>query len=141
MLRVSFHVGHSLMRFQITMCWRCSHVDKQKQPINHISATYQNVEGGGLGSMNVHVPTKHLKQQKGNTKCSIREKVPSIFKNVALGSLKFSFQYNHPLDISLYLTEATAYRHFRELHKMRYLVPCGILCHYNKVLDDKYCHP
>ena len=48
----------------------------------------------------------------------IRDKFPSIFKNVVLGSLK-SFFHDHQVDISLYLTEATALRHSRELASLK----------------------
>ena len=46
---------------------------------------------------------------------SIRDKFQSLFENVVLGSLKSFFQLDHQVDISLYLTEATALRHSREL--------------------------
>ena len=46
---------------------------------------------------------------------SIRDKFQSLFENVVLGSLKSFFQLDHQVDISLYLMEATALRHCREL--------------------------
>ena len=38
-----------------------------------------------------------------------------IFKNVVVGSIKSFFQLDHQVDISGYLTEATALRHSRIL--------------------------
>ena len=38
----------------------------------------------------------------------IRHNFPSVFENVVLGNLKSFFQSDHQVDISLYLTEATA---------------------------------
>jgi len=46
---------------------------------------------------------------------SIRDKFQSLFENIVLGSIKSFFQLDHQVDISLYLTEATALRHSREL--------------------------
>ena len=43
----------------------------------------------------------------------LEKKMPSLFGNVVLGSLKSFFQLDHQVDISLYLTEATALRHCR----------------------------
>ena len=51
----------------------------------------------------------------------IREKMPPLFGNVVLGSLKSFFQLDHQVDISLYLTEATALRHCRELANLKLL--------------------
>jgi hypothetical protein len=45
----------------------------------------------------------------------IRDKFPSLFENVVLGSLKSFFELDHQVDISLYLTKATALCHSREL--------------------------
>ena len=45
----------------------------------------------------------------------IRHKFPSLCKGVVLGSFKSFFQLNHQVHIGLYLTEATALRHSREL--------------------------
>ena len=45
----------------------------------------------------------------------IRDKFLSLFENVAEGSLKSSFQLDHQVDISLYLTEATTLLHSKEL--------------------------
>ena len=44
----------------------------------------------------------------------IRDKFPSLFENVILGSLKSFFQLDHQVDISFYLMEAIALCHFRE---------------------------
>ena len=40
---------------------------------------------------------------------------PSIVENAVLWSLKSFFQSGHEVDIRLYLTEATALRHSKEL--------------------------
>ena len=45
----------------------------------------------------------------------IRDKFPSLFENVVLGNLKSFFEFDHQVDNSLYLTEATALYHSREL--------------------------
>ena len=45
----------------------------------------------------------------------IRDKFPSQFENVVLRNLKYFFQLDQQIDISLYLTEATIVRHCREL--------------------------
>ena len=48
----------------------------------------------------------------------VRHKFPSLFEEVILGSLKYFysfFQLDHQVDISLYLTEATALQHSRKL--------------------------
>jgi hypothetical protein len=45
----------------------------------------------------------------------IRDKFQSIFENVVLGSLKSLFQLDHQSQHSLYLMEATALHHSREL--------------------------
>ena len=45
----------------------------------------------------------------------MRDKFSSLFENAEVGSLKSFFQLNHRVDISLYLMEATALSHFREL--------------------------
>ena len=45
----------------------------------------------------------------------IKDKCPSLFKNVILGSLKSFFNLDHQVDINLYLTEATSLRHSKEL--------------------------
>ena len=45
----------------------------------------------------------------------IRNKFSSLCKSVVLGSFRSFFQLNHQVDISLYLTEATALRHSREV--------------------------
>ena len=46
---------------------------------------------------------------------SIRDEFPSLFENVVLGSLKSFFHLIHQVDIGLYLTEASALHHSREL--------------------------
>jgi len=46
---------------------------------------------------------------------SIRDKFALLFENVVLGSLESFFQLDQKVDISLYLTEATALRHSRKL--------------------------
>ena len=46
---------------------------------------------------------------------SIRDKFPSLFENVLLGSIESFFQLDHLVDITLYLTEPTALCHSREL--------------------------
>ena len=43
----------------------------------------------------------------------IRDKFPSMFESIVLGSLKSFFQLDHQSDISLYLTEAATLRHSR----------------------------
>jgi hypothetical protein len=45
----------------------------------------------------------------------IREKFLSLFKNVVPGSLKSFFQWDQQVNVRLYLTEATALCHSREL--------------------------
>ena len=45
----------------------------------------------------------------------VRDKFPSLFENVVPGSLKSFFQLDQQVNISLYLTEATAIHHFRGL--------------------------
>ena len=45
----------------------------------------------------------------------IRDKFPSLFENVVRGSPKSVFQLDHQVDISLFLKEAIALRHSREL--------------------------
>ena len=46
----------------------------------------------------------------------IRDKCPSLFENITLGSLMYFFQLDHQVDISLYLTEVIAlHHHSREL--------------------------
>ena len=45
----------------------------------------------------------------------IRDKFSLLFQNVVLGSLESFFKLDQQDDISLYLTEATALRHSREL--------------------------
>ena len=49
----------------------------------------------------------------------IRDKFPSLFENVVLGSLKYFFQLDHQVDISLYLKEATALHQSRELASLK----------------------
>ena len=49
----------------------------------------------------------------------IRDKFPSLFEDVVPGSLTSFFQLDHEVDISLYLIEVTALRHFRELASMK----------------------
>ena len=44
-----------------------------------------------------------------------RDKFPSLFENVLLGSLKSFVQINQQVNVSLYVTEATALCHYREL--------------------------
>ena len=46
---------------------------------------------------------------------SIRDEFPSLFENVIIGNPKSFFQMDHQVSISLYLTEATALRHSKEL--------------------------
>ena len=50
---------------------------------------------------------------------SIKNKFPSLFENVVLGSLKAFFQLDRQVDISLYLTEATTLHHSRELASLK----------------------
>jgi hypothetical protein len=45
----------------------------------------------------------------------IRDKFQSLFENVVTWSLMSLFQLDHQVDISLYLIEATALHHSREL--------------------------
>lgn len=46
----------------------------------------------------------------------MRDRFPSLFQNIALGGLKFSsYQLNHLVDISCYLTKVTTPRYFTEL--------------------------
>ena len=45
----------------------------------------------------------------------IRDKFPSLFENVVVGSLKSFFQSNQQVNNSLYLMEATTPCHSREL--------------------------
>ena len=45
----------------------------------------------------------------------ISDKFQSLFEKVILGSLKFFFQLDQQVDISLYLMKATAFCHSREL--------------------------
>ena len=45
----------------------------------------------------------------------IKDKLPSIFKNVVLGNLESCFQLDRQVDISRYLTDPIALRHSREL--------------------------
>ena len=49
----------------------------------------------------------------------IRDKFPSLFENVVLGSLWSFFQLDHEVGISLYLMEATALRHSSELPSLK----------------------
>ena len=49
----------------------------------------------------------------------IRNKCPSLFEDVGLGSLKSFFQLDHQVDINLYLTKATALHHSKELASLR----------------------
>ena len=49
----------------------------------------------------------------------IKDKLPSLFENVVLGSLKSFFQLDFQVDISLYLTKATALHHSRELDGLK----------------------
>ena len=49
----------------------------------------------------------------------IRDKFPSIFENVVLGSLQSFFQLDQRVNISLFLTEATALYHSRELTSLK----------------------
>jgi hypothetical protein len=46
---------------------------------------------------------------------SIIYKFRLLFENEVLGGLKYSFELDHQVDISLYLTEVTALHHSREL--------------------------
>jgi hypothetical protein len=59
----------------------------------------------------------------------IRDKFPSLFENVVLGSLNSFFQLDHQGDISLYLKEATA---LLPLWKISYLKPS--LCTFNPII-------
>lgn len=45
----------------------------------------------------------------------IRDKFQYLFKNVVWGSLKSSFNWDHQIDVSLYFTQAIAFRHLRKL--------------------------
>ena len=45
----------------------------------------------------------------------IRDKFQLLFEKVVLGCLKYFFQLDHHIDISLNLIEATTFRHSREL--------------------------
>ena len=47
------------------------------------------------------------------------DKFPSLFENVALGSLKCIFQLDHQVDITLYLMETTACRDAKELASLK----------------------
>ena len=49
----------------------------------------------------------------------IRDKFPSLFENVVLGSLKSFIQMNHQVDISRYLTEATTLCPCKELPSLK----------------------
>ena len=49
---------------------------------------------------------------------SIRDKFPSLFENVVLKSLKSFYKLDHQVDISLYLTEATALCYSSELARL-----------------------
>jgi hypothetical protein len=46
---------------------------------------------------------------------SIRDEFSSLLENVVLGSLKSFFHLDHQVDIDLYLIEASALHHSREL--------------------------
>ena len=48
-----------------------------------------------------------------------RDKFPSLLENVVLGSLESFFQLDHQMDINLYLMEATALCHSRELASLK----------------------
>ena len=45
----------------------------------------------------------------------IRDKFSSLFENVFLGSLKSFFQLDNQVDISIYLTEVTAFGQSKDL--------------------------
>ena len=45
----------------------------------------------------------------------IKDKWQSLFENVVLGNLKSFFQLDHQVDVSLYLTDAIALHHPKEL--------------------------
>ena len=45
----------------------------------------------------------------------VRDKFQGLLDNVVIEVLKSFFQLDHHLDISLYLVEAIALRHFKEL--------------------------
>ena len=45
----------------------------------------------------------------------IKDKFKSLFKKVIIGSLKSLFQEDQQVDINVYLTEATALRHSRDI--------------------------
>ena len=49
----------------------------------------------------------------------IRDKFPSLFENVVPRNLKSFFQSDQQINISLYLTEATALRHSKELNGLK----------------------
>ena len=49
----------------------------------------------------------------------VRDKFPSLFKNVVLESLNSFFSLNHQIDIGFYLTKATTLRHFKELISLK----------------------
>ena len=76
LLRVSFHVDHSPIRFQILVGGRCLHVNKHKLPTNHILVAYQNVEGGGHMPLDIHAPTTTL----FNLQLPITEGLKTCFK-------------------------------------------------------------
>jgi hypothetical protein len=44
-----------------------------------------------------------------------RDRIPSLFQNLVVGSLKSYFQLTYQFDISRYFTEATALHYYREL--------------------------
>ena len=49
----------------------------------------------------------------------IRDEFPSIFKDVVLWSLKSFFEFDHQVDISFYVTEATTLCHYMELDGLK----------------------
>ena len=51
---------------------------------------------------------------------SIRRKFQSLFEKLVTGSLKYLFQVDHQLDISLYLTKVAALYRSRELALLTY---------------------
>ena len=46
---------------------------------------------------------------------SIKDRFPFMFQNVVLGSIKFSFQMDHQVDITMYLVNTTTLCHSKEL--------------------------
>ena len=64
-----------------------------------------------MQTIQIHAPIMYL-----NVPYTTPYKFPSLFENVVSWSLKSFFELDQQVNISLYLTKATALHHSRELH-------------------------